>query len=247
MEASTVTGSEQEGQAAPQAPQTVEPTQTQEGSQSAAAPDLSEQFSDLAGRMEKLEGANQEAPQSEEDLFGALTGLDPNQVETDDLTLEDIAALQEMGIDPALLGLDGTQQFDPYAQQQEGDPRYDELAQRLEAQEAREVDRELAALKEELPDIQEPGVWEPLSQRLSVLAQQYGDKVLTDPGVVRTVYQAVKAEQADAASTPAGEAGKQGASLETNAGRSQQGGTDPSEQFADTLMRATGGGSAFTR
>jgi hypothetical protein len=250
MEAASVPSTPAEGE--PQAP--AEPTQPQAPdapqtpaapdapAQNGASPDLSEQIADLTKR---LDSAGISGEPGGANLYDTLSGEQPEP----EFTEQDLADLQAAGIDLASLGIDAPQQpqVDEYGYPlQQQDPMVSQLAAQVEAMTERELQREHQSIETEFPDIMEPKILEPLQAKLSVLAQQYGDAAATDPQLVREMYKAVKAEQADAGAVSAQEAGAEGAALETGAGRSQQGGADPSEAFADALA-STGGGSVFTR
>lgn len=116
------------------------------------------------------------------------------------------------------------------------DERIDQLASQVEAMSTAQLDRELDAIAEQFPDI-----WDHLpeiQERLLPLAEKHGEDVLTDPRMVRSMYAAVKAEQADAPDPAAEQAASSGATLETGAGRTKQDGDDPSEALADALINA---------
>jgi len=221
----------------PPAPSTPEPA----SSPPPSSPDLSEQVADLTQRLAKVEGTEPEAQPT--DLLSALMGEPSPEPEPEGgspaYTDQQLQELQAAGYDIRPL-LGQAQPIDPR------DQRIEELAQQVQQMTERELDGQLNALEEKYPDILEPAIFAPLQQRLQSLAQRHGDQVLTDPEVVETAYQAVKAQQADAAAVPAQQAAKSGATLETGASRTQAGDEDPSAQYADKLL-GTGGGSAFTR
>lgn len=212
------------------------------------APDLSEQVADLTQRLAKVEEpAADPIEQPAPDLLTALMGEpdpgpEPQAAHPPVYTDQQLQELQAAGYDirPLLGAQPAVQPIDPR------DQRIEELAQQVQQMSERELDGQLNAIEKKYPDILEPAIFAPLQQRLQSLAQRHGEQVLTDPEVVETAYQAVKAQQADAAAVPAQQAATSGATLETSAGRAQTGGEDPSAQYADKLLGA-GRGSAFTQ
>jgi hypothetical protein len=211
--------------------------------QTPSAPDLAEQVADALQRRQNE--SQEQAPTG--NLLDALKG-EPAAASDDQLTAEDIAVLQQFGLDPNALTAEQAAAAGQQQQQQPAaDPRVDEILQRVERMDEANINRELNAIETEFPDVRDPQVFAGITEKLEPLVQEYGEQVKTNPVLIRTLYKATKAELADAASTPAEQAGADAASLETSAGRSQQGDSDLSEQLADTLIGARGSGTAFTR
>jgi 2-hydroxychromene-2-carboxylate isomerase len=248
MEAASVPTEGQQEQTQVTPPATEQPAATTGDAastqQTPSAPDLAEQVADALQRRQN-ESQEQQAPTG--NLLDALKG-EPAAASDDQLTAEDIAVLQQFGLDPNALTAEQAAAAGQQQQQQPAaDPRVDEILQRVERMDEANINRELNAIETEFPDVRDPQVFAGITEKLEPLVQEYGEQVKTNPVLIRTLYKATKAELADAASTPAEQAGADAASLETSAGRSQQGDSDLSEQLADTLIGARGSGTAFTR
>lgn len=151
----------------------------------------------------------------------------------------------------AALSAEPEEEFAPqeeYEQPQQGDPDaeaqlnqltsfVDQRAQQMVAplmQERRE--EQMQAIQQRHPDILKPEVFQPLSNLVETLAQRSGnDDLIFDPQFVEMAYKVVKAEAAESNAVPAEQAAN-GASLETNAGQSQTGGSSDIEDYRNQVF-----------
>lgn len=107
----------------------------------------------------------------------------------------------------------------------------------------------IRGLFQKYPDMASPEVKGPLVAQMQNIARRSGnDGVLSDPDMIEMAYMAVKAKLANAAEVPAETVGDNGASLETNAGQSQAGGsTDARQEYIDAMLAGSTGGSLISR
>lgn len=183
------------------------------------------ELKNLGSRVdEALAGRESETAAQEVDLLDALAG-EPAQAEAGnpEVPADDLGA-------------------DPEAQRQLEDlERFiDQRAQAIVSpfiQEQREA--QVRALTEKFPDITSKEVLPRVEAKMQELVRRSGNEsLLTDAAVVELVYKAAKAELADAGAVPAGQAGENGASLETNAGQSQAGGSsDARDQYISEVFQ----------
>lgn len=107
-------------------------------------------------------------------------------------------------------------------------------------------DEQLNALAEKFPDITSPEIFGKIGPALQNLEQELGvENARLSPRLVEMAYKAVKAEAADAAAAPAEQAANHGASIETQAGQTQQGEASLDDQYANALQTVNSGGSEF--
>jgi len=107
-------------------------------------------------------------------------------------------------------------------------------------------DEQLNALQGKYPDILSPEVSGKLLPTLQNLEQELGvENARLSPRLVEMAYKAVKAELADAGAAPAEQAANHGASIETQAGQTQQGDASLEQQYANALGSVSQGGSEF--
>ena len=193
------------------------------------APDVSEQLQGIRSEFERSldqrfdEFAERIAPEEE-----GLLGYDEqgNPVYEDE---EENFDPEEMDPQEALLHL--------------MDQRAEAKAQEALATVAqqREWDRrteELHDLAERHPDIREEQMMDAIAQRLAPAARQYGDGVYSDPELVKTAYDAIKADQVSAAEVPAEEASRAGAALETGAGPGKAQSVSETDQIKREILGA---------
>lgn len=146
---------------------------------------------------------------------------------------------------------------EPTPQEQQADPeamRQWEILQgaiREEAQQLvapileRERTREMAAVATRYPDIRKPENVQAIAQRLQGLEAESGvENLWQNPAMVEQTYKVIRAEAAEAQGVPAEQAA-QGASVETNAGQSQTGGSSESEDYINQVYGGNGTRSIF--
>jgi|GEM_PF-6010371 len=98
--------------------------------------------------------------------------------------------------------------------------------------------RDMKALGDRYPDINSKEVLEPLTGQINRMVALTGNPdLIYNADLVEQLYKVVKAEQADAAAVPAGQAATQGASLETHAGQTQTGDPSLSQQYKEAVYQ----------
>jgi hypothetical protein len=110
----------------------------------------------------------------------------------------------------------------------------------LEAREQADNDAELNRFADENPDVQKPEILNAVIEQVDEMARRAGDLGLrTDPAFLDLALKSVRADRAAQYEVPAEQARNQGASLETDAGASNQG-EDSYEEQERQRMRDAG-------
>lgn len=227
METTETTATEQAQDAAAQTEAT---TTTEAAATEPSKPDdpILAAVADLGSKVDQvLAGREQEQQAEPVDLLDALAG----EPEAEAAEAAASQATEQAGSPEAQRELEELERF---------------IDQRAEAKFApfiqQQREAEVRALAEKYPDITSKEVLPRVEARMADLVRRSGNEsLLTDAAVVETVYMAAKAELANAGAASAEQAGNDGASLETNAGRSQAGG---SSDARDTYISEVFGTSA---
>lgn len=229
-----------EAQAAPaqeQAQQPVQPATVPQQEQQAPESDVQSQLAQMRQDYEQL--ASEVRGDQPQDLVGALSP----QEGPDDLgfTPEQLAALQagdEMGeADPSEADAQ-LNELDSYM-----DERIQEALQPM-VQERRI--QEVQAFGKEHPDIMQPEILERVEPTIENFIERYGEDARYDTRLLELAYRGAKAELADANAVPAEQAAGHGASIETQAGQTQQGESSEQDDYVKAILGAGSGGDAFT-
>jgi hypothetical protein len=114
------------------------------------------------------------------------------------------------------------------------DPRVDQVLDYLDAREKADSDAWLNGWAEANPDLKKPAVLNAVLEQVDEMARRAGDLELrTDPKFLEMALSSVRAERAAQHEVPAEQARSQGASLETDAGASNQ----ADESYEDSERR----------
>lgn len=222
----------------------TEPSQTpSETGGETQAPDVSEANAALLQRVEALEQQRQEPEDDSVDtdwidqLYGDTE--EPEQFAGEEQQPYFDPAQQQMIEAEPQTGADLQALIDQAVEQR--------MVPYLAGQEVQARTRELEEFASENPDIKDPEMLDKIRDQIAPIAEAYDDEtLLTFPPLVKQAYQAIQANAAAEAETPAEEAASRGASIETGAGASAPG-DEPYEQKAISEIMSSGGGkTAFT-
>lgn len=205
------------------------------------APDLSEQITALKQSFDSFAQAQQEPQQEAEpvgDIYSYLMGDESDQ-EDQDFSQEQFQQATE-GTQPDQASTEA--QFNELVRERVAEAAYPYLES---------IDREfrqhkLDRLIERHPDINKPEMVAKIRDRLTAVAQTYGDQSLaSDPSLVEMAYMAERAAVAAQNEVSADEARNQGASLETGSGAPASEDEDPREVVIKGLLGASENRSVF--
>jgi hypothetical protein len=235
MEASTAGGAvapaAADGDGQVQAPQGA-PAPDALGQPAPEQGDVQAQLAELQKRAESAESQLQQfQEQGPSDLLSALDGGE----EEAGFTPEEIAALQA--------GEDPNQQNPQEAQDQMAElEAYFKDVARQQAQEVAQPiieqrrTEQISAWQKDHPDLT-PGseLFKDVVATMQNLADQFGEEAAYDLNLLNLAYTGAKAKLADAGAVPAEQAGAHGATLETGAGTVQTDGDSEADQYRKAL------------
>lgn len=212
--------------------QTESPAEGTEGE----APDLSEQIASLKESVEALKPKEEAPPEGDymDQLLGDF-GEEEGEGEAQPDQEQQAQPGEEGYVDPQVAGM--IEHLD-----QRNQERF-EMAQA--EQEFNRRNEQMNQLVEKIPDLKKPEYMQPIQRQLNALAERNNnDWIRSDPEIVETLFYAMKAKET-AEKQKASDEGSQGATLETGAGPSQQGG-DIDKDIVDAIVGAGGSKSVFT-
>lgn len=181
-------------------------------------------------RVRELEAAQQQ-PQQETDFLSAL------DFGEEDLALDpaEIAAYSQ-GEDPqqadAAQQQQQVQEFENYIQ--------DLVEQRVTPLEEARQDDAIRSWHSEHPDLKEGSeLWTNFMATMQKIAEEHGEQAAKSLPLIDTVYTAAKAKLADAGAVPAEQAASHGASIETQTGQTQTGGTSEEDDYRSQVFSSS--------
>lgn len=183
---------------------TQETTQDNGAAQETGPPDIHEALQSLDQKWDsRFSELSERLPEQQQEETRSLTDLltdDP-----DEPTYEELMA--QYGEEP------GADEVDPVRAE------LDALKSYLIDKEEKERTGSIDSLEQEYPDIRDhlPAI----ADEIDRIADELGGDVPLTPSLVKLAYKSIKADAASASETPAEEARKRGASLETEAGAGQ--------------------------
>lgn len=194
--------------------------------------DVLSQMDAMRQEIEALKGGQAPAaPESDPDLLTALQG----EVDTPGFTPEELAALNA-GQDPAQMGPE---------QQETQLAELTEFVRELAKEEAQGMvnpilherqEEQVSAWAKDHPDVRsDKALFDEIVGTMDNMKAKFGDEAAMYVPLLNMVYTTAKAQRADAAATPAEQAGADGASLETGAGQAQVGEDSEADEYRKAL------------
>jgi hypothetical protein len=227
---------------AAEATATEQTAQTQEGGEEQKAPDVTAQVAELKKLVEKRLPDPAQTEEVPADFFEQIMGEfedDPNFTEQPQDFQQD-----------APVGTEGEQddlanQLTAYIDEQAGRVADERVQEYVASQNEQQRAEGIRALGEKYAELRDPKALGPVLDQLEQLADSYGmDELVFDPRLIENTFLAQQGRKALEGETPAEAAAQRGASLETGAGPSDQGGS-ADDDYWKSVSDSGASGSVF--